>query len=80
MDDPHDDTDVPSGTTDGAPMEMTSPPVRQHRALSSDGSISSQQVYPDGIETEEAFGYDMWTARSFFDRGGADLSAPDKFK
>jgi hypothetical protein len=26
-----------------------------------------QQVYPDGIETEEAFGYDMWTARSFFD-------------
>ena len=52
MYDPNDDTDVPSGTTDGAPMEMTSPPVRQHRALSSDGSISSQQVYPDGIETE----------------------------
>ena len=24
------------------------------------------QVYPDGIETEEAFGYDMWTARDFF--------------
>ena len=27
MDDPHDDTDVPSGTTDGAQMERTSPPV-----------------------------------------------------
>ena len=27
MDDPHDDTDVPSGTTDGAQMESTSPPV-----------------------------------------------------
>eukprot|EP00040_Diaphanoeca_grandis_P024171 m.132586 g.132586 ORF g.132586 m.132586 type:complete len:852 (-) comp29619_c0_seq1:45-2600(-) len=26
-----------------------------------------QQVYPDGVETEEAFGYDMWTAASFFD-------------
>ena len=25
--DPHDDTDVPSGTTDGAQMESTSPPV-----------------------------------------------------
>ena len=25
-----------------------------------------QQVYPDGVETEEAFGYDMWTAQSFF--------------
>ena len=24
------------------------------------------EVYPDGMETEEAFGYDMWTARSFF--------------
>ena len=30
MDDPHDDTDVPSGTTNGAPMEMMPPPVRQH--------------------------------------------------
>ena len=28
MDDPHDDTDVPSGTTDGAQMERTLPPVR----------------------------------------------------
>ena len=27
MDDPHDDTDVPSGTTDGAQMERTLPPV-----------------------------------------------------
>ena len=27
MDDPHDDTDVLSGTTDGAQMESTSPPV-----------------------------------------------------
>ena len=27
MNDPHDDTDVPSGTTDGAQMESTSPPV-----------------------------------------------------
>ena len=26
-----------------------------------------KQVYPDGVETEEAFGYDLWTARSFFD-------------
>eukprot|EP01043_Picozoa_sp_COSAG02_P073196 COSAG02_NODE_14128_length_1307_cov_0.940397_1_plen_167_part_10 len=25
-----------------------------------------REVYPDGMETEEAFGYDMWTARSFF--------------
>ena len=25
--DPHDDTDVPSGTTDGAQMERTLPPV-----------------------------------------------------
>ena len=33
MDDPHDDTDVPSGTTDGAQMESTSPPVvRLYRA------------------------------------------------
>ena len=31
MDDPHDDTDVPSGTTDGAQMESTSSPVpREH--------------------------------------------------
>ena len=31
MDDPHDDTDVPSGTTDGAQMETTSPPdARYH--------------------------------------------------
>ena len=29
MDDPHDDTDVPSGTTDGAQMESTSPPVHR---------------------------------------------------
>ena len=28
MYDPHDDTDVPSGTTDGAQMERTLPPVR----------------------------------------------------
>ena len=28
MDDPRDDTDVPSGTTDGAQMERTSTPVR----------------------------------------------------
>ena len=27
--DPHDDTDVPSGTTDGAQMESTSPPVHR---------------------------------------------------
>ena len=27
MDDPHDDTDVPSGTTDGAQMERTLLPV-----------------------------------------------------
>ena len=27
MNDPHDDTDVLSGTTDGAQMESTSPPV-----------------------------------------------------
>jgi hypothetical protein len=27
MNDPHDDTDVPSGTTDGAQMESTSPPL-----------------------------------------------------
>ncbi len=27
MYDPNDDTDVTSGTTDGAQMEMTSPPV-----------------------------------------------------
>ena len=30
-------------------------------------SLMNQQVYPDGVETEEAFGYDMWTAKSFFD-------------
>eukprot|EP00729_Bicosta_minor_P021254 gene21254-21674_t len=24
------------------------------------------QVYPDGVETEEAFGYDMMTASAFF--------------
>ena len=31
MYDPNDDTDVTSGTTDGAPMETTSPPLRlQH--------------------------------------------------
>ena len=29
MDDPHDDTDVPSGTTDGTQMESTSPPVHR---------------------------------------------------
>ena len=29
MNDPHDDTDVPSGTTDGAQMESTSPPVNR---------------------------------------------------
>ena len=27
MDDPHDDTDVPSGTTDGTEMERSLPPV-----------------------------------------------------
>ena len=32
MDDPHDDTDVPSGTTDGAQMESTSPPVHRLEA------------------------------------------------
>ena len=30
MYDPNDDTDVTSGTTDGAQMERTSPPVRLH--------------------------------------------------
>ena len=33
MDDPHDDTDVPSGTTDGAQMESTSRPVSRRDAL-----------------------------------------------
>ena len=31
--DPHDDTDVPSGSTDGAPMESTSPPVLRRHAF-----------------------------------------------
>ena len=39
MDDPHDDTDVPSGTTDGAQMERTSPPV----------------LRPDSIEVGQRF-------------------------
>ena len=30
--DPHDDTDVPSGSTDGAPMESTSSPVLREQA------------------------------------------------
>jgi hypothetical protein len=33
MDDPHDDTDVPSGTTDGAQMERTSPPVLRRESI-----------------------------------------------
>ena len=39
-----------------------------------------KQVYPDGVETEESFGYDIWTARSFFDAiallKSADHAAP----
>ena len=35
MYDPNDDTDVTSGTTDGAQMERTSPPVRLHWARAS---------------------------------------------
>ena len=37
MYDPNDDTDVPSGTTNGAPMEMTPPPVRQHHESEAPG-------------------------------------------
>ena len=33
MYDPNDDTDVTSGTTDGAQMERTSPPVRLQEIL-----------------------------------------------
>ena len=33
MDDPHDDTDVPSGTTDGAQMERTLPGPDELMAL-----------------------------------------------
>ena len=35
MYDPNDDTDVTSGTTDGAQMERTSPPVRIHSVVAS---------------------------------------------
>ena len=42
MDDPHDDTDVPSGTTDGAQMESTSPPV--HRLENAAGSNTARQA------------------------------------
>ena len=34
MFDPRDDTDVPSGSTDGAPMESTSRPVSRRDGLS----------------------------------------------
>mmetsp|Transcript_1362 Transcript_1362/g.4443 ORF Transcript_1362/g.4443 Transcript_1362/m.4443 type:complete len:757 (-) Transcript_1362:115-2385(-) len=36
-------------------------------AFSALDGLLTDQVYPDGMETEQAFGYDMGTARDFFD-------------
>ena len=44
MDDPHDDTDVPSGTTDGAQMERTLPPVRLDYLAVPSGSSSRRRT------------------------------------
>ena len=50
MDDPHDDTDVPSGTTDGAQMERTSPPVPRRDIAAAlrtmDGAHDLTKVFP----------------------------------
>ena len=41
--DPHDDTDVPSGTTDGAQMERTLPPVLRREQ----GGIGRERSEPE---------------------------------
>ena len=46
MDDPHDDTDVPSGTTDGAQMERTLPPVRLETAAAAAGATVATAAAP----------------------------------
>ena len=48
MFDPHDDTDVPSGSTDGAQMESTSSPVHRLQAwvlhIASDAFVRRSQL------------------------------------
>ena len=50
MDDPHDDTDVPSGTTDGAQMERALPPVSRR-----EGAVGGRYllVHPSAIPYSE---------------------------
>ena len=64
--DPHDDTDVPSGSTDGAQMESTSSPVprlhgdhRQEDEGSPVPTSSSSAPCPSIICASKAFSYSM---------------------
>ena len=55
MDDPHDDTDVPSGTTDGAQMERTLPPVRlDYAGCLNRRSLGVSDVFPLGARLPAA--------------------------
>ena len=53
MYDPHDDTDVPSGTTDGAQMERTPPPVsrRDRPGIPGIQGIRANSGYPPRVST-----------------------------
>ena len=48
MNDPHDDTDVPSGTTDGAQMERTLPPVRLEKPMHTRQHLHAATDAPHG--------------------------------